>query len=106
MTELETAFQEAWPVMVASLVRRFRDLDIAEEAAGEAVAAAVSSWETDGVPPNPVGWLRTTATRKAIDRVRRESQRDAKHTEALRLFVPKEVSGPVADDQLRLIFMA
>ncbi|MGZ4476739.1 MAG: RNA polymerase sigma factor [Nocardioides sp.] len=92
--------------MVASLVRRFRDLDIAEEAAGEAVAAAVSSWETDGVPPNPVGWLMTTATRKAIDRVRRESQRDAKHTEALRLFVPKEVSGPVADDQLRLIFMA
>ncbi|MCA1981839.1 RNA polymerase sigma factor [Nocardioides nematodiphilus] len=92
--------------MVASLVRRFRDLDIAEEAAGEAVAAAVSSWETDGVPPNPVGWLMTTATRKAIDRVRRESQRGAKHTEALRLFVPKEVSGPVADDQLRLIFMA
>jgi len=106
MSELESAFQEAWPAMVASLVRRFGDLDIAEEASGEAVAAAVSSWQPGGVPPNPVGWLMTTATRKAIDRIRRESQRDAKHVDALRLVVPVEVSGPVADDQLRLIFMA
>ena len=106
MTALESAFQEAWPAMIASLVRRFGDLDLAEEAAGEAVAAAVSSWGSGtDVPPHPVGWLMTTATRKAIDRVRRESQRDAKHAEALRLLVPQEVSGPVADDQLRLIFM-
>ena len=107
MTALESAFQEAWPAMIASLVRRFGDLDLAEEAAGEAVAAAVSSWGSGAdVPPHPVGWLMTTATRKAIDRVRRESQRDAKHAEALRLLVPQEVSGPVSDDQLRLIFMA
>jgi len=110
MSDLESAFQEAWPAMIASLVRRFGDLDVAEEAAGEAVAAAVAHWAGPGAPDeppaNPVGWLMTTATRKAIDRVRREQQRRAKHTEALRLAVPDEPIGAVGDDRLRLVLMA
>ncbi len=57
--------------MVASLTRRFGDLDIAEEAAAKAFATAVARWPTDGVPPNPGGWLTTTAKRKAIDLLRR-----------------------------------
>ena len=68
--------------MVASLTRRFGDLDIAEEAAAEAFATAVERWPADGVPPNPGGWLTTTANRKAIDRMRRENKRDDKHKEA------------------------
>ena len=60
--------------MVASLARRFGDLDIAEEAAAEAFATAVERWPADGVPPNPGAWLTTTANRKAIDRLRREQQ--------------------------------
>ena len=63
--------------MVASLVRRFGDIDIAEEAAGEALLLAVEKWPVDGVPPNPGGWLTTTAGNKAIDRIRRESHRDS-----------------------------
>ncbi|WP_327152830.1 sigma factor [Nostocoides australiense] len=55
--------------------RRFGDLDIAEDAAAEAFASVVQRWPSDGIPPNPGGWLTTTATRKAIDRLRRESQR-------------------------------
>ena len=51
---------------VAVLARSFGDLDIAEEAAAEAFAAAVERWPADGVPPNPGGWLTTTATRKAL----------------------------------------
>ena len=43
-----------WPQLVASLARRFRSLDIAEEAAGEAFLAAVEHWR-DGPPPNPAG---------------------------------------------------
>ena len=95
---------EEWSRVVATLARRFGDLDIAEEAAAEAFAVAVERWPADGVPPNPGGWLTTTATRKAIDRLRRESQRQAKHEEALAMEVPVEPVGQVEDDQLRLIF--
>ena len=63
-------------------------------------------WPRDGVPLNPGGWLATTATRKAIDRLRRESQRDAKHQAAQMLHddTPPETTGPVEDDRLRLVF--
>ena len=66
---------EEWARVVAALARRFGDLDVAEEAAAEAFATAVARWPAEGVPPNPGGWLTTTAQRKAIDRLRRESRR-------------------------------
>jgi RNA polymerase sigma-70 factor, ECF subfamily len=100
---IEEAFRSEWPKVVATLARRFGDLDIAEEAAGEAFLAAVTSWE-NSPPPNPGGWLMTTANRKAIDRIRRESQRQAKYTEALALTPESEPTHAVEDDQLRLIF--
>ena len=92
--------------MVASLARRFGDLDLAEDMAAEAFAAAVEHWPHDGVPPNPGAWITTTANRKAIDRLRREAQRDAKHKKALMLHDdgPPDPVGVVDDDRLRLIF--
>ncbi len=92
--------------MVASLAKRFGDLDIAEEAAAEAFATAVERWPADGIPPNPGAWLTTTANRKAIDRIRRESKRGDKHREALMLsdVDPPEPLGAIDDDRLRLIF--
>ncbi|QKG24581.1 ECF subfamily RNA polymerase sigma-24 subunit [Actinomadura verrucosospora] len=92
--------------MVAALTRRFGDLDIAEEAAAEAFAAAVERWPRDGVPPNPGAWLTTTAGRKAIDRIRRENKRGDKHKEAQAVFDddPPEPVGAIDDDRLRLIF--
>ncbi|MEH1058367.1 DUF6596 domain-containing protein [Micromonospora sp. CPCC 206171] len=97
---------EEWARVVAGLARRFGDLDVAEEATAEAFVAAAERWPRDGVPPNPGGWLATTATRKAIDRLRRESQRDAKHQEARIVYddTPPEPIGPVEDDRLRLVF--
>lgn len=68
--------------MVASLTKRFGDLDIVEEAAAVVFAAAVLRWPADGVPSDPGGWLTTTATRKAIDRIQRENKRDDKHEQA------------------------
>ncbi|NNG34132.1 DUF6596 domain-containing protein [Nakamurella aerolata] len=100
------AHHDEWSRVVAGLARRFGDLDVAEEAAAEAFATAVERWPADGIPPNPGGWLTTTATRKAIDRLRRESHRDTKHQAAQMLYddsVP-EPTGPVQDDRLRLVF--
>jgi RNA polymerase sigma-70 factor (ECF subfamily) len=108
MTEVDVviarAHREEWSRVVAILARRFRDLDIAEEMAAEAFAAAVERWQVDGVPPNPGGWLTTTAHRKAIDRLRREARREHKHTEALMLSDTPEPVGAIDDDRLRLIF--
>ena len=100
------AHHEEWARVVADLARRFGDLHVAEEAAAEAFAAAAERWPREGVPPNPGGWLATTATRKAIDFLRRESQRDAKHQAARMVYddTPPEPAGPVEDDRLRLVF--
>jgi RNA polymerase sigma-70 factor (ECF subfamily) len=103
---IERIFREEYGRVVASLVRRFGDIDVAEEAASEALLVALEKWPTDGVPPNPGGWLTTTASRKGIDRIRREQHRDAKHQAALMITddTPHEPTGIVEDDRLRLIF--
>jgi RNA polymerase sigma-70 factor (ECF subfamily) len=103
---INEAYHEEWVRVVASLTRRFGDLDIAEEAAAEAFATAVARWPTDGIPPNPGGWLTTTANRKAIDRIRRESKREDKQKEAQMLYDddPPGPLGAIDDERLRLIF--
>ncbi|HEV2639223.1 MAG TPA: DUF6596 domain-containing protein [Actinocrinis sp.] len=109
-TDVQAAIAQAhraeWARVVAALARRFGDLDVAEEAAAEAFATAVERWPADGVPPNPGGWLTTTAVRKAIDRIRRESRRGGKQTEAQLVYDddPPEPAGPIDDERLRLIF--
>jgi RNA polymerase sigma-70 factor (ECF subfamily) len=103
---VEAVFRDEFGRVVASLARRFGDLDVAEEAAGEALVVALEKWRVDGIPPNPGGWLTTTATRRALDRIRRESRRDDKHRQAAMITDddPHEPTGPVEDDRLRLIF--
>src|SRR4051812_44123729 len=97
---VERVFREEYGRLIASLTRRFGDLDIAQEAAGEALVAALERWPAAGVPPNPGGWLTTTAGNRAIDRIRREQQRDAKHRAAFMCHddTPHQPTGPVEDD--------
>jgi RNA polymerase sigma-70 factor, ECF subfamily len=100
------AHHEEWARVVATLTRHFGDLDVAEEAAAEAFATAVERWPADGVPPNPGGWLTTTARRKALDRIRRENKRDDKQKQARMMYDddPRDSLGAVDDERLRLIF--
>ena len=95
--------------VVGSLVRRFGDVGLAEDATGEAVVAAVETWRRDGVPPNPGGWLTTTAVRRALDRLRREQSRPQREREADRMDEASRSDalplGVVDDDRLRLLFM-
>lgn len=91
---------------VATLARLLGDLGLAEEAVQDAFVVALERWPDDGVPPSPGGWIVTTARRRAIDRFRRESTREARHAEALLLHAPDEAEevGAVRDDRLRLLF--
>ncbi|QQQ73446.1 RNA polymerase sigma factor [Saccharothrix sp. 6-C] len=100
------AHRTEWARVVATLTRRFGDLDRAEEAAAEAFAIAVERWPADGAPPNPGAWLTTTANHKAIDRIRREGKRAEKQQEAGMAHDddPPEPHGVIEDDRLRLIF--
>jgi RNA polymerase sigma-70 factor (ECF subfamily) len=100
-------FRESSGRAVATLVRVFGDIDLAEDAVQEAFAVAVERWPSDGLPPNPGGWIVTTARNRALDRLRRESTRSGREAAAVALIGEQEPElevGPVADDQLRLIF--
>lgn len=89
---------------VATLTRLLGDINLAEEAVQDAFTTALQKWQTP--PPNPGAWIVVTARNRAVDRLRRETTREARHAEALLLHQPEDPQevGPVRDDQLRLIF--
>jgi RNA polymerase sigma-70 factor (ECF subfamily) len=89
---------------VATLIRVFGDIDLAEDAVQDAFATALARWPTDGLPPNPGAWITTTARNRAIDRVRRATRGRELLDEVARLPSEREEVGPVHDDRLRLVF--
>src|ERR1700690_1471876 len=89
------AHQQDWALLIGTLTRSFVDLDLAAEAAAGAFATAGARWPADGVPPNPGAWLTTTASRLAIDRLRRENKRQDKHREAQLLYDDAPPGPPV-----------
>src|SRR3954466_7679632 len=95
-TQVEQVFREESGKAIASLVRRFGDIDVAEEAVQEAFVIALQRWPSTGLPPSPIAWIITTARNRAVDRHRRESTRDERHAQAELLHAddePEEV-GP------------
>jgi RNA polymerase sigma-70 factor (ECF subfamily) len=109
--EVGRIFREESGRSVAILIRAFGDIDIAEDAVQESFAVALRKWPVDGLPPNPGGWITTTARNHAIDRLRRESRGRELLTEVAVLSPGSddpssaEETGPVHDDRLRLIFI-
>jgi len=108
--EVGRIFREESGRSVAALIRVFGDIDLAEDAVQEAFAVALGKWPGDGLPPNPGGWITTTARNRAIDRLRRESRGRELLTEVAVLSPgnddpgTSQEAGPVQDDRLRLIF--
>jgi RNA polymerase sigma-70 factor (ECF subfamily) len=115
---LEEVFRRESGRCTATLIRVLGDIDLAEDAVAEAFAIAAERWPAEGVPPNPGGWITTTARNRAIDRLRRESTRDDRHLAAHRLHTADMEPDPdpglggldelvdvVPDDQLRLMFL-
>ncbi|HLU57840.1 MAG TPA: DUF6596 domain-containing protein [Pseudonocardia sp.] len=98
---LADAHRREWAAVLAATVRVTRDLDVAEECAQEAFAAALEAWRRDGVPARPGAWLTTAARHNALDSVRRARTQRAK----LHLLVEPPAAAPVADDRLRLVFL-
>jgi RNA polymerase sigma-70 factor (ECF subfamily) len=107
--EVGRIFREASGRSVATLIRFFGDIDIAEDAVQEAFALALRRWPGGGLPPNPGGWITTTSRNCAIDRLRRESRGRELLREVAVLTRGEDKPGPeevgsVQDDRLRLIF--
>src|SRR4051794_18679433 len=118
MPDLAEVYRDEVGRCTATLIRVLGDIDLAEEAVAEAFAVAAEQWPTRGIPPNPGGWITTTARNRAIDRLRRESTRHDRYLAAHRLHTDDMDPEPrpeladldgfvevVADDQLRLMFL-
>ncbi|WTB18341.1 RNA polymerase sigma factor [Streptomyces sp. NBC_00829] len=107
---MESVFREERGRLLASLVRRFGDLDLAEEVTSEAVEAALVHWPVVGVPAKPGAWLLTTARRKAVDRLRRDQAYAARlailQVEADRAdpAPPADTDGELPDERLQMFF--
>jgi len=111
-TGVERVFREVYGQAVATLIRVFGDIALAEDAVQEAFAVASDRWRSDGIPPNPAGWIVSTARNRAIDDLRRLARGRGLHEQlGAAATTPQGPGtderggdGPVRDDQLRLIF--
>jgi RNA polymerase sigma-70 factor (ECF subfamily) len=117
--DLDAVFRREAGRCTATLIRVLGDIDLAEDAVADAFAVAAARWPVTGVPPNPGGWITTTARNRAIDRLRREAIRTDRYRAAHRLTDGDDMESDrppehddldafvdvVADDQLRLMFL-
>jgi RNA polymerase sigma-70 factor (ECF subfamily) len=111
-TAVERVFVDQAGRVLASLIGRFGDFDLAETALQEALVVALQRWPLEGIPPNPTGWIVTTAKRKAIDLLRRERVLTEKQTEmAAQAALNVDAGGDldsdmdaIPDERLKLIF--
>lgn len=110
-TAIEKAFRDSHALVLSTLSRQVRDIDLAEEAIQDAFIDAVRAWPSAGVPDNPGGWIAAVSRRRAIDRIRREKNYVRKtevlagleKAEAERLG-SKDFDDEVSDDRLQMVF--
>jgi RNA polymerase sigma-70 factor (ECF subfamily) len=90
----DAAFRQEWGRVVAALIRRTGDWDLAEECASEAFAQALATWPRDGTPTSPGAWLTTVASHRALDRLRR-ARRGGELLES----IGRDPLGPLQNDE-------
>lgn len=93
--------------LVAALVVRLKDVQLAEDALQDAAISAMTHWGRTGLPTSPEGWLLRVALRKAIDRLRSVSREDRKALDQAVLArdeADETEADEIPDDRLRLIF--
>lgn len=107
----ERIYREEHPSILAGLIRLCGDFSLAEDVAQDAFSRALERWSESGLPPNPAGWIQTTARRLALDHLRKARRHREKEATILRLQreeVQPEVTLPgedgPQDDRLRLVF--
>jgi RNA polymerase sigma-70 factor (ECF subfamily) len=108
---VDLAFRESYSLVLASVSKQVRDIDLAEEAIQDAFIEALRVWPERGVPDNPPGWITTVARRRAIDRIRRKRNLVRKQeilaglqrVEAERPY-PEMIDSEISDDRLQMVF--
>ncbi|WP_242892931.1 RNA polymerase sigma factor [Actinomadura litoris] len=105
-TAVDAAYRDEWGQVVATLIGLTGDWDLAEDCAQDAFAAALATWERDGVPARPGAWLTTTARHRATDRLRRDATGAAKLRQlaVLERDPAQPPAQEIPDERLRLIF--
>src|SRR3569833_519134 len=105
---VESAAREYYGRLIAFLSARTRDVAGAEDALSEALLAALTSWEHNGIPKSPEAWLLTAARRRLVDRARHEKMRDGSvltlellASESLCPSTPE----PIPDERMKLLFV-
>lgn len=109
---VEQVYREERAAIVAGLIRLCGDFSLAEDVVQDAFSRALERWPDEGVPPNPAGWVATSARRRAIDLVRRAERFREKAAVLRRLEEADLEASPVIlpgedgphDDRLRLLF--
>ena len=110
---VERVFREESGRIMATLIRKLDDFDLAEEAMQEAMASALETWPVEGLPEHPGAWISTVAKNKAIDRLRREKlgraileklEYETKAQDESMIAMNAHLDNDPEDDRLKLIF--
>lgn len=93
--------------LMAGLVSRLGDFQLAEDALQDASISALGHWGRSGIPDNPTAWLMKASFNKGLDRIRKIN-REGQKSNDLNLLIEDEdtmdVPEEIPDERLRLIF--
>ena len=104
--QIETTFRAEQGRVLAALIGQLGDFELAEDALGDALVAALERWQIDGVPRSPAAWLLTVARRRAIDRLRHDAKLEHNEVilDSLKAQDEPEMDDSIPDDRLKLMF--
>ncbi len=111
LLDIEQIVRREWGRLLSSLIAYLRDFELAEDSLQDALESAMKHWQKNGLPRSPYAWLLQTARRKAIDRIRRDTNFKTKQDDYTYLLELEATEGQedlektaIPDERLRLIF--